>query len=56
MTDRARQIALLLQALDDLDRSFAEQKTEYKDSRTRLQNELGKLQRDILSGQMELVP
>lgn len=56
MTDRARQIALLLQALHDLDAGFAAEKTSYKDSRTRLENELDKLRRDILSGQLELVP
>lgn len=56
MTDRGKQIALLLQAVDDLDREFATQKTEYKDDRQKLLNELGKVRRDILAGQLELIP
>lgn len=56
MSDRARQIALILQAMHDLDANFAAEKTAYKDSRTRLENLLDNLRRDILSGQLELVP
>ena len=54
--DRARQIALILQAIDDTEREFAETKTEFKDRMTRLQNQLHTAKADILSGQLELVP
>ena len=47
---------MILQALDDCDSDFAEQKTAYKERRTVLENEAHKLKRDILSGQLTLVP
>jgi len=54
LDQKARQIALLLQAIDDIDMERAEFMTDYKERRTRLENELGKVKRDVLSGQMTL--
>lgn len=53
--ERGKQLALILQAIYDTEREFAEQKTEFKDRMTRLQNQADTLRRDILSGQMSLV-
>jgi phage host-nuclease inhibitor protein Gam len=55
MTDsKERRIALLLRALEDCDREFAELKTEIKDRRTKLENQLAALRDEILSNQQAL--
>ena len=52
--DKARHLALILQAIDDLEMEFAEYKTDYKERMTKLVNEAATLKRNILSGQMTL--
>lgn len=53
--ERAKQLALIYQAIDDCDREFAEARADFKSRREVLENEAYKLRRDILSGQMTLV-
>lgn len=48
---RAHRVALLLRALEDCDRELAEFKTEMKDRRTKLENQLATLRDEILDGQ-----
>jgi hypothetical protein len=52
---RERCVALILQALDDMDRERAGYMTEYKDRRVKLENQLAQLRNEILSGQLTLV-
>lgn len=57
MTDkepRAKQLAMILQAIDDLKMERAEYLTDYKERLTRLVNEASKMKRDIISGQMSI--
>lgn len=48
------QVAMLLRALQAMDMEMAEFKTDWKDRRTRLENELAKLRDEILDGQQTL--
>jgi hypothetical protein len=52
--DRARRIALLLQAIEAEERNFAELRTEHKDCIEKLQNQLYSLRQEILSNQTTL--
>lgn len=52
--NRSHRIALLLRALQDCDREMAEYKTEMKDRRTKLENQLAQLRDEILDGQAVL--
>ena len=52
--DRARRIALLLQAIEAEERNFAEVRTEHKDCIEKLQNQLYALRQEILSNQIPL--
>jgi hypothetical protein len=54
--NRARQFALIVKALNDLDREIAEAKTGWKDRRTVLENQMAKLAGEELSGQLTLIP
>jgi hypothetical protein len=54
--DRAKRIALLLQAIEDLHAEKAEFLTEWKSRMTVLENQLGTLRTEILTGQLTLVP
>lgn len=56
ITDRAKQIALLLQAIEDLHAEKAEFLTEWKSRMTLLENQLGARKTEILTGQLSLVP
>lgn len=55
ITDRAKRLALILQAIDDCERDFAETKTEYRDKLQRLNNQAWALRCEILNGQ-EVLP
>ena len=52
---QARHLALILQAIEDTELESAESRTEFKKRLTTLQNDVAKLTRDILSGQLPLV-
>ena len=52
--ERAKQLARLLQAIDDCERGFSEIKTDYKNRMEILRNQEYALRQQILSGQMEL--
>lgn len=52
--DRERRIALILQALEALERDRTEYMTEHKDQRTKLENQLAALRDEILSNQVPL--
>lgn len=52
--DRAKQLAMILQAIDDAEMEFAEYRTNFKERMTRLTNSAATLKRDILSGQMTI--
>lgn len=52
--DRAKQLAHLLQALDDCDSNFVEMRMEYKNRREVLINQISALRFCIISGQTEL--
>jgi hypothetical protein len=52
---RAKQLAMILQGIDDLKMERAEYLTDYKERLTHLVNEASKLKRDIISGQMTIV-
>lgn len=54
--DRATRLAMMMQAIDDAEAEFAEMKTEHKDRMTRLVNAAAALKRDILHGQLALIP
>jgi len=54
--DRAKQLAMIYQAIEDCDREFAEERAEYKERRESLIEEARKLRTIILSGQFELLP
>lgn len=53
-TDRAKRLAMILQAIDDTEREFAETRTEYKDRMTRLRNQAFMLRTEIITGQEAL--
>lgn len=53
-SDRAKQIALLLQAIIDKDREKADWTRQWKEEREQLVREVDILRANILSGQMEL--
>ena len=52
--DKAKRLAMLFRALEHMDREMAEFKTEWKERRTKLENELAALTDETLSGQMTL--
>lgn len=52
--DRAQRLAMLLEAIDNEERHFAELRTEHKDCMERLLNQAYKLRQEILTGQMGL--
>lgn len=52
--ERAKQLALILQAIHDCEGEFAEVKLEFKKRLEVLHNEAFRLGRDILSGQMTI--
>lgn len=54
--NQAQRLAMLLQAIDDAEAERAEYMTEHKDRVMRLRNEASKLKREILTGQLTLVP
>jgi len=56
MNSQAQRLAMILQALDDATMERAAYLTEWKDRVTRLRNEATKLKREILTGQLTLVP
>lgn len=53
--DRAKQLAMILQAIDDAEMEFAEYKTDFKKRMTTLVNHAAQLKRDILSGQLTIM-
>ena len=53
-SDRAKQIALLLQAVIDKDREKADWLRQWKEERDQLSHELDILRANILSGQMDI--
>jgi hypothetical protein len=53
--ERAKQLALIYQGIEDCDREFSEFRTDYKARREALEKQAYYLRRDILSGQMTLV-
>ena len=54
MDDKARRLAMLLQAIEAEERNFAEVRTEHKDCIEKLQNQLYALRQEILSNQTSL--
>jgi hypothetical protein len=52
--DRAKRLALILQAIDETKREFAETKTEFQDRIMRLQNQAMMLRTEIITGQEPL--
>jgi hypothetical protein len=53
--DRAHQLALILQAIEDLEREKADFNADHKARMERLQKHAWQLRNDILSGQLSLV-
>jgi hypothetical protein len=51
---RSHRIALLLRALEDIERERAEYMTDYKDRRLKLEHQLATLRDEILDGQQAL--
>jgi hypothetical protein len=51
---RAKQLAMILQAIDDAHMEFAEYKVDFRKRMTSLVNEAAMLKRTILSGQMTI--
>jgi hypothetical protein len=51
---RAKQLAMLLQAIEDLKQEKARWQAEYKDRMEQLVGEAARLRTDILTGQMSL--
>lgn len=52
--ERLMRMAMLLKAMDDTEREFTSRKTEFKDTMTKLSNELAMLKYEVLSGQEPL--
>lgn len=52
--ERAKRLAMILQAIDDSERQFAEVRTDFKNRLQTLQNQSWALRQSILSGQAEL--
>jgi vacuolar-type H+-ATPase subunit H len=52
--EQARRLAMLLQAIEQEERNFAEARTEHKDCMERLHNQAYALRQEILSGQKPL--
>ena len=53
--DRAQRLAMLLQAIEDCDREFKDEKREYLERRNRLVSDAYRLRREIIDGQMTLL-
>ena len=53
--ERLLRMAMLLKAMDDAEREFSAKKTEFKDTMTKLGNELSMLKYEVLSGQTTLL-
>lgn len=52
--DRAKELAILLQGIEDLKQEKATWQAEYKERMERLVGELARLRTDVLTGQMRI--
>jgi hypothetical protein len=55
-TGRDHRLALIIKALDDMEREKQEYNAGWKERHTVLENQLAKLTGEVLSGQLTLVP
>ena len=56
MSNQAKRIALIVQAIETTEAELAAVKTDFKNRLTVLHNELGTVKTEILTGQKSLLP